>query len=987
MRSVHQKSSAYAAKHKIDSQQTHYRAWKSGKKWLYAASTLVLFTGALSGAIETLFPMAIHAATGNTFGTGTSALVPGTTTYTAGSPAVTTANAGLTTTTPYVWNGNASFAAGTTWGNFGQLTTTANQAGDMLVGTQFDATKSISFSAYVKHGTSSTAMDNNGTWMGFIFTPLTASAVPAPQATNNDNYGISSGMPSSFFLGRDLYNTPSVDGGGTQGQSNNIAIRSTNAAGTLISGSTNSGWPTASVGVGNIKNPATNSDTGASIPQNNATELMAFSWTPSGPASGGLVPGTMTVTVNGTSISYTTNVSLLMTIGMTAANGGTASNMSVSLPTETIKASLPTAPVTVNYIKSGTTQSLAAPSTVTANVGDTVGVTAPGTTASSTANAYPKANTYTDVAPTFTGYTFSSVTANTAVAATGGTITVYYTAVAQTANVWYSAASSVQSSAASSINATRYSEAGVTDGVIYSAASGFASSASSNAAALSTAGYSVSYVYNGSSYATLSSAYAAAKGPAGAANTFTAYTNSGTSYAATSGGVATQLTNDVLAVVSANSETATYSYAWSSGTPGWNGTAGNLQGTLATSSTASGTAGQALPNYTPATPPNGYVLYSITAPNGKTYTPYVNAGVNPGVANYSLSGTTLTLGTDTFTVPSGTAAPTSLWAAIQLAFPNYTASNSFTFNWGAAKLAWNFYYQYDTGLKGGGKLTIGNSNTSLNWYNNAQYQYTNMNGGLAGSGYLTGAPMANLSNTPGYWLANYAGYTQGGFKGVLPQGTYIEGYKYGSDTTLYTTFAALAAKYPYLTYDHTGPWAPQMNVILGYDSSAIKSTPTVGLAKTANWTPASAITSDTNGDGTVDLTGAMNNGNPIGVIITDSSGNQVWTGSSTDSMPAGTLAPGTYTVTYMGTQFTLPQSPQGVTQSNVGAPKSTTTLVVTDFVLPFAGGEGMMGLIGLAGSLTVAGVALKFGRRRAVSHSTGKLRLTLARAPGIHRRS
>lgn len=167
------------------------------------------------------------------------------------------------------------------------------------------------------------------------------------------------------------------------------------------------------------------------------------------------------------------------------------------------------------------------------------------------------------------------------------------------------------------------------------------------------------------------------------------------------------------------------------------------------------------------------------------------------------------------------------------------------------------------------------------------------------------------------------------------------------------------------------------------DLTAIQTNASNSFPKTASYSPANDLlsTADVTGtDGDNDKNTA--NGYGVYVTISDSAGNSVWMGTSTDTIAAGTLAPGSYNETYRvlnSTGLTAYQTwltsnsggsvetwLSGLTTAELAADtlSSTTILSITNFSLPFAGGEGFDKLLLFSASLGVLGLLIRLRRRK-----------------------
>ncbi|MFK5236820.1 hypothetical protein ACI3SI_17805, partial [Lactococcus lactis] len=142
--------------------------------------------------------------------------------------------------------------------------------------------------------------------------------------------------------------------------------------------------------------------------KNNSSNSFFMTWTNPVLNSDGTVTGTMTYRSRNAGTDYIASTQLTvqksMSIGFMAATGGNYSKMSVTV--DLITASKGVQPVNVNYLNSATGGQLASKgsawknSTITATVGDNIGVVPQGNTTSTSDNY----DYFAPVAPT--GYTF-----------------------------------------------------------------------------------------------------------------------------------------------------------------------------------------------------------------------------------------------------------------------------------------------------------------------------------------------------------------------------------------------------------------------------------------------------------------------------------------------------------------------------------------------------------------------------------------------------
>jgi len=169
------------------------------------------------------------------------------------------------------------------------------------------------------------------------------------------------------------------------------------------------------------------------------------------------------------------------------------------------------------------------------------------------------------------------------------------------------------------------------------------------------------------------------------------------------------------------------------------------------------------------------------------------------------------------------------------------------------------------------------------------------------------------------------------------------------------------------------------------DATAITTNNHHIIPRAASYNPSSDLVGASNADGSsVENieTNPIVNGDAIGVLITDSSGNILWVNNSDISLPTNKLQEGTYIenyyaltaqglVDYTNWQTTTASgghtvgdfinSGQATTSDYV---KSTTELTVTNFVLPFAGGAGNQFLYLMIGLAAFGALGFYFSQRR-----------------------
>lgn len=423
--------------------------------------------------------------------------------------------------------------------------------------------------------------------------------------------------------------------------------------------------------------------------ENNSSNRFMMTWSHPVLNSDGTVTGMMTYISRNSNTNYVASAKLTvqksMSIGFMAATGGNFSRMSVTV--DLITASKGVQPVNVNYLNSATGGQLAPKgsawknSTITANVGDKIGVVPQGNMTSTSDNY----DYFAPVAPT--GYTFestsSAVTVQNFLSGTvnPNQINISYTPLVQTGGFTFNYDPTAQRTPAVP---TQLSVSGVTDQLfsasslnvqknltdkvpagyyIYkiTSASGKATSGATTDATIkaffalnpsfdtTTANNQykvtlaptnqlgqVSFDYNNSvptnppalpSTIQLSdltgydlSFVIPTLEPGYVVNEVLGPDNktySSVTEALTANDHFTTGSNNFKVIIAAEKQTGTISYNWSSNVPGQNGVAGELQATLPSSTIIRGYGGEQL-SFTPNIP-KGYAIDKVVAPDGKTY--------------------------------------------------------------------------------------------------------------------------------------------------------------------------------------------------------------------------------------------------------------------------------------------------------------------------------------------------------------------------------
>jgi uncharacterized repeat protein (TIGR02543 family) len=392
----------------LETKTSHFRSWKSGKKWLYGATALTLLAGAgapLALSLQT--SQLVHATT-------ITGLTAQGTTVDAGSHTLPLANPTLTA------SGDAT-ASGTNGGSLVPYTATTN-TGYLSSNQVLNTSKAFTINTnFVTTFNTSKDWLGNQNYINNLSSAIGIILVPEGQSTtgstdvNSGSLGIS-GLANSIFAGRDMYADSGIDN--TYQTHYAATIRSTDGTGTLgtPNGGTSQTWTTP---LATGTNPWVNSVAFGTVSDNNSpnaigTDTVSLSWTPTSGNTGNLV-----MTINSTVITYTgITLQPQMQVGFVSGHGSSyytgeaVSNISIT-------GTSATAPVTVNYVDStgkeipGTT-----PDTVTADMNSTLGVNASGEN---------RSDVYDFTAPSVTGYT-ATTGASTTVTSGTNTLNVVYTA-------------------------------------------------------------------------------------------------------------------------------------------------------------------------------------------------------------------------------------------------------------------------------------------------------------------------------------------------------------------------------------------------------------------------------------------------------------------------------------------------------------------------------------------------------------------------------
>lgn len=1099
-RSKHQKG--YLTSH--EAQTTHFRTWKSGKKWLYGAALVTLTgTAVLPVGNLTFLPKVekAHAAT-----TSSGTLVPGTNYDTGGH---TYSGTEFAQASNYLTYGTANIAS--PWINL--VTNTQSSVG---LGIFNGSVSSISASSgFTLKATIKVDMTNGilggllqnwesaGDALGIVLSGASKQQLQTnAQSSNATGSGLGiRGLPNTVFLGRDLYSnltsgdgttTNGVDGtpsnGWSSGSGNVIAIRSTNSAGAMANATYPNGTTTGTT-TGQAWMQADDSTLLAGLTNpNTVTEPVSVTWTPDATNTGaaGFTSGTLSFSLTsqnsallGSTKTYTitTKMSLQnsLSIGFLGATGGNAGALSVSLNGATLTGNKGTQLVPVNYLNKVTGQAIPgmSASNITANVNDTIGASL-----SAPTSGAPDSNTYTYVVPAApTGYTANSASTTTILATTpagsntsattvqnfivGQTnpnvLNVSYTPLQQTVNFNWVKASGTTLATLPATKSYGVAGTGVTTDTSVVTDNPFASTTllknyASDLTSAVPAGYNITSITNGTS--TYTGATTAA--------TLATFTAANPTVSAT------QANNNYTVTLTAAAQTATFNYGYVSGalnTPA-----------IPTSLSASGTTGA---NVTPPTGwntastatvankiPYGYYISAIYAGNSATPPPIATGTGTTGTgANAAFPATGQTygatgnqyyvqlspysvrtswyisvLGTDPDYLDTlggqyagyvgGQATPnaqTFMMNDVNNSTPLTTTDNivytdgagiryiitGYTYSLTSNSAVGTTYPTFTALLAANSYMPVGTYNAPTQYVTvNMISDQTSITSNLTSSttpltpatNYMPinditestdidgvdddGLPYAingynAVTNIVGA-TTNYWGDATNSLK--LPIGSYTETYyalnylglqAYQAQST-YTTVASFLQS---LSSANLSKYTVSSTTTLTVaDATTISANNQHIIPKAGSYNPSSDVLSATNADGT-NAFAAVNNV-PVGVIITDSAGNNVWVNNMTVNLPKNKLVVGTYSEKYYAltaqgaadyTTWKATASPSANTVGdfiNSGQTTSgdyvtaTTQLTVTNFILPFAGGSGNQFLYLMISLAAIGALGLYFSKRR-----------------------
>ncbi|MFC4652980.1 KxYKxGKxW signal peptide domain-containing protein [Lactococcus nasutitermitis] len=697
-------------------QQTNFRMWKSGKRWVYGATSLMLLAGGIEPAFTPLMlKTVVQAATATTTGlTGSGAAVKmPALTIGSGLSGYTTAGSLATLTGGAAWGQSGSGYTPAWSGSSVTLVSAAAtpQAGYASLNAIINAASAFSISVSAASGPYASGY-NPGAGYGFLLVPAGESFTGGQNLNTANAVGDGiAGLNNAIFAGRDQY---VGTGDGSFQTSSTAVILATNGAGAVgtLNGGQNNAW-SSSAATGT--NPWIASVPYSSVANSSAYDSMALTWAP----SAGTTTGTLTMTINGNTLTYT-NLTLQsnMQLGLQAAHGSQY-YLANTLSINSYSATMAQSPIAVNYINTSTSATVYKKSTdtITADIGARVGVVASGAPAASDA--------YDFAAPSFAGYTYSGATAPVIVGGGTSSISAYYTPNSQSATFNYSLAANTPGSAWGATSSASVTS-GYTDGVIP------APSVTS-----APAGYTTSYVYVNTSYSTLTSAESA-------------YDSQYSAAAGTFAGAGANPTFTIVA--SANSQAVTTTTAWTaSNTPGASSAAatGSLQASLPSAvQYSSATTGAILSNAaywnamgrTPANIPAGYTISTINY-NGYTLSQAYNSA-GSATSMYLMSGgsTLVSSSGSNLAVYAYSAMSSSAQPAMVSAFTVPASSTEMDFTYAANSAAQGEIY-LKTQASSGAALTSGASSAGSN------YGYYAPNSTYNASSAPTSAGFSNAANT------------------------------------------------------------------------------------------------------------------------------------------------------------------------------------------------------------------------------------------------
>ncbi|MBD5824507.1 WxL domain-containing protein [Lactococcus petauri] len=286
-----------------------------------------------------------------------------------------------------------------------------------------DFSKPVSISVPYSYDTTTVA--NVYTWgdaSGFFLSPEDKATIQKNGPSATGKYLGIQGLPNSYFVGRDPWNNKGFDTSKSEGRSDNILIRQTDAQGEIeTSNSTTPGWAQQSAAL--------------RLSYGKGGETQTLTWTNINDNGNGTYTGTLSLTsldsnplstLGPITIQRTVTMRHQMTfgsVGITGANTGIIREGNAT-SAASFSATKGTSSVKINYIDNSTNTLIkqAPASSIIANTGDTIGVT------NGTLNSL---DTYDYTAPKISNYTFlkggsTTVESSDTNAATTNEINVYY---------------------------------------------------------------------------------------------------------------------------------------------------------------------------------------------------------------------------------------------------------------------------------------------------------------------------------------------------------------------------------------------------------------------------------------------------------------------------------------------------------------------------------------------------------------------------------
>lgn len=982
--SKHQKG--YITSH--EAKVTHFRTWKSGKKWLYGAAALTLAASSFSGVTLPFTQLKLAAPM-----TATAATTPANGALVAGQTADTGDHTYGSSDASQIgnWTPGGTTKANGSWLEFTETNSANNSTGFAFFNGSSNMSMSSGFTLSGNFKSTPTTVNlalsglfSGGDGYGFFLTPASKAQMQAnfnnaanPPAAADPAYGNPyttpkggglgiAGLTNSVFVGRDLYNNTTgfgtgttlgpLDGSpngnqGTTGPAKNVSIRTTDGTGALL----RTNYETTTVD---------NSGDGGvlGIGNNHITDKITMTWAPTGaPNAQGQVTGILTVTDqpiddNGKNINsaatlkQTITVNSAMNIGAVGNVGGNVGQLSMNVSSISFNGQKGQEPVIVHYRNKVTGQDIMSPTTINANISDNIGIAG---TASTSSPLQTSGNTYIFTPPAIpSGYTAVNYPAKITVQSFDGSTTtnpnvlyVDYVPAPQTVYWNYGHAfTSDGSPTTPPYPAVPSPQVGTTGTTI-------------TAPTLPAAPAGWSYVgvrYNGTyyfvtgaggttgfpngtsgTYATMSAAMTAVIVAAGNTMGATSIGTGGQTSSqpandnANGGAGGNAANNSFMIMLQANAQTANFNYGYVS-------TAQNTP-TAPTVMTATGVTGS-----------------TVTAPTGYNST-HIPLG-------YYVSG-----------IWKGTSATgTANWtgnASVPAAIPA-------TETYGATG---NSYYLQLTPftVKSSLKVNVtGNDPADFNGVNGTPATTTN-------SKVTVGSPTPDGRQNAFGAYNNGQGFDWSSLDGVtytddvdFPGIRYIvTGYTLNGTT--YKTWAALIAANPYIPAAASGAVAQAITMNMIYDGTSISSNPNSTATVGSDYKPATDITSGKDVDGSDDDNNpAVINGYDVVANIRSQDGTvNLWSDATkTINIAQGAYTETFYALNYLGLQAYQTQTTySNVTDfiknlsnanlQNYTVTSQTSLSIVKPFEVPFTGGTGMAGIVGLALAAGGTGFILK-GRRK-----------------------